>query len=300
MKLKYDHKKAVKPSDVDEKLSQYVFRPLGSLIVKALLNTFVSPNHVTYFGVFLGMSSGVTFYFGVHPAISAFLLYCALLLDIVDGQLARARGGGSPKGRLLDGIADYIVLITLYVTVVFRFLSKYPDSHVLLIAIAAGICHIVHSYLFDMDKNKYNLNIGRGFIDGVVSFSEGKEHLKGAISRKSFIDIIFNIFLVGYLFGIEAAEKITSKMNGQKKSVFIEDRAGIYKLNYRKVVVMWTYMGPVTHVFYFVIGFLFHVIEPQSIIYVFWFIIIPSNIYVIIINIVKHYAAKRFKKMIST
>ena len=84
---------------------------IAAAIVKFLQRTPVTPNLVTYASIFLGLISAYRFSLGTELTMvqGGLLLEGVLILDCVDGQLARAKGCSSYWGRLLDGIAGYII-----------------------------------------------------------------------------------------------------------------------------------------------------------------------------------------------
>jgi hypothetical protein len=49
-----------------------------------------------------------------------------MVLDAADGQLARARGGGSPEGRVVDGVVDYWVGAALHVGIFASLMKTRP------------------------------------------------------------------------------------------------------------------------------------------------------------------------------
>ena len=98
-----------------EPVNRYLHNPLAASIVQLLKDTSVTPNQVTYFSVFVGLVSAYTFSIGTLQAFffAGILLEIVLILDCVDGQLARAKECSSDLGRLLDGIAGYVIYLSV-------------------------------------------------------------------------------------------------------------------------------------------------------------------------------------------
>src|SRR5688572_26401903 len=75
--------------------------PLARLCVRA----GVTPNHVTFGALALGLGSGVAMASGLVGLASLLALFSALG-DILDGQVARIGKRGSRAGELLDASVD--------------------------------------------------------------------------------------------------------------------------------------------------------------------------------------------------
>ena len=76
--------------------------------VRPLVNTPVTPNHLTTLRLMTGIGAAVAFALGTHEArmIGAAIMAVSLLLDRADGELARQSGKTSPAGHRYDLIAD--------------------------------------------------------------------------------------------------------------------------------------------------------------------------------------------------
>ena len=101
--------------EIIEPVNRYFHNPIAASIVQALKDTWVTPNQVTYASVFIGLVSAYAFSLGTLRAFffAGILLEVVLILDCVDGQLARAKKCSSDWGRLLDGIAGYIIYLAV-------------------------------------------------------------------------------------------------------------------------------------------------------------------------------------------
>ena len=87
-------------------------RPLTRLF----LRTPLTPSHVTLLGVAIGLLGAVGLatvsYWGRLSGV--LLLIVSLVLDCVDGDLARARLAQNPTGARLDLIGDYLVNLAVF------------------------------------------------------------------------------------------------------------------------------------------------------------------------------------------
>jgi phosphatidylglycerophosphate synthase len=68
---------------------------------------WLTPDQVTWLSLVVAAPMGVLYALGrVGLIVGAVLFYLSFLLDCVDGKLARASGTSSPKGVVLDAVAD--------------------------------------------------------------------------------------------------------------------------------------------------------------------------------------------------
>ncbi len=87
-----------------EKGKKYLFYPLIMLLKKLK----VTANMVSYASALVGLGSAIYAFYDIK--ISAILLIISLLLDGIDGSLARASNSPKLKGSITDCFADQIVI----------------------------------------------------------------------------------------------------------------------------------------------------------------------------------------------
>lgn len=150
------------PVDLVEPVNRYIQDPIAKQIVGFLKNTPVTPNQVTYFSVLVGFASGYAFSFStpLFLILGGVLLEITLVLDCVDGQLARAKGMASEWGRLIDGIAGYFA----YLAVVIGLIKGFPEYTQVLQAIAGLI--ILRAISYDYCKQSLVPLLSQGY-DGM-------------------------------------------------------------------------------------------------------------------------------------
>jgi len=148
--------------DLAEPVNIYIHEPIAKRLVSVLKNTFISPNQVTYFSVLVGFASGYSFSQGNWETsiVGGLLLELTLILDCVDGQLARAKKMASDWGRLIDGIAGYFA----YLAVVLGIILGYPDFQTALIIIA--VFTILRAISYDYCKQTFGTMVLKGY-DGM-------------------------------------------------------------------------------------------------------------------------------------
>jgi phosphatidylglycerophosphate synthase len=159
-----------KVSVTDELLDAYVNRPLATLIVRAVLPTPVTPNQLTLVSALWGSLAGVCFAMTdpAAPIAGSIALFLSMIFDCSDGQLARARGGGSVVGRIFDGYADYWCALWLHVgilihlgkTGVVLFGHSLGPVERFFFALVAGISMGVNAGRFDYYKQRFLAHTG--------------------------------------------------------------------------------------------------------------------------------------------
>ena len=148
--------------ELAEPINVHINEPIAKKIVGVLKDTFITPNQVTYLSVLVGFASGYSFSQGnsISSIFGGLLLELTLILDCVDGQLARAKNMASDLGRLIDGIAGYFA----YLAVVYGIISGYPNFSTEVIAIA--VFTILRAISYDYCKQTIGMMALKGF-DGV-------------------------------------------------------------------------------------------------------------------------------------
>ena len=148
--------------ELAEPINVHINEPIAKKIVGVLKDTFITPNQVTYLSVLIGFASGYSFSQGnsISSVFGGLLLELTLILDCVDGQLARAKNMASDLGRLIDGIAGYFA----YLAVVYGIFSGYPNFSTEVIAIA--VFTILRAISYDYCKQTIGMMALKGF-DGV-------------------------------------------------------------------------------------------------------------------------------------
>ncbi|MDT8324097.1 MAG: CDP-alcohol phosphatidyltransferase family protein, partial [Bacteroidota bacterium] len=123
MKLLDEYLSSLKMKEVEEFFDLVFYRPLAFLFVKAIYGTSLTPNQITLLSMLCGVLGGVAFGIGGTTALlaAAALLVVYDVLDCSDGQLARLKQNGTRIGRILDGVADYVVATAVYLGMGFGF-----------------------------------------------------------------------------------------------------------------------------------------------------------------------------------
>ncbi len=115
----YSYRDSVKSDASDELINTYILRPVAGLLVRALYRTPVTPNQVTLAATASGLAAAALYWQG-RPLLTVLAGLCLTgkdLLDSADGQLARAKGLFSRRGRFLDSIGDFAVNLAVFAAI---------------------------------------------------------------------------------------------------------------------------------------------------------------------------------------
>lgn len=88
---------------------------LAAWLVAPLVNTAITPNHLTCARAAVGCFGAVLFGLGDHPLVAALVVALSNFLDHTDGELARLSGKMSRFGHFFDLVSDALVTIGMFV-----------------------------------------------------------------------------------------------------------------------------------------------------------------------------------------
>jgi len=152
-----------KSKDVEEPVDMAWHRPIAAASTALILDLPVKPNHLTWMSLWIGWGASVVYWFtAFDPVIpepwgyplAAFMLFISVIFDCMDGQLARAKGGGTRMGRILDGAVDAFVLLVFYVLMVFDSGQRFGSLWFWVCAFA-GITSWIQILVYDKLKSLY-------------------------------------------------------------------------------------------------------------------------------------------------
>ncbi len=140
-----------RPADVVEK---YLAPPLENWLVRTLCDTAVTPNHVTLLSIAFALASASLFYQALF-FLAVFFALVAVVLDGVDGKLARVKLMTSPLGKL-----EYIV--------------KFCCEHAWYLALAARLIRLGHPTALRLGLLLTACNLSDALLGHLFSRLKGK------------------------------------------------------------------------------------------------------------------------------
>lgn len=146
-------------NEIVEPVNRYFHNPMAKGIVEILKHTWVTPDQVTYTSVVVGLMSAYYFSEGTMSSffLAGLLLELVLILDCVDGQLARAKECVSEWGRLLDGVAGYIIYLAVLIGLMLGLGRHYTALTVI------GVLTILRAISYDYCKLTMITMIQKGY-----------------------------------------------------------------------------------------------------------------------------------------
>ncbi len=284
----HEYKSSLKLIEVEEFLDLVFYRPLAFLFVKAVYKTNLTPNQITSIALIIGMIGGLFYFFNTHYAISvgAVLLIVYDVLDCSDGMIARLKKNGTFFGRILDGIADYFVTVTVYLGIGFGFANNSEDPLFYWVLLAlAGASNILHAGTVDFYRNKfidYTFNKNDSLNEDLKEFEE--ESKKLSKSRGKY----FQKFVVWiYLKYSTAQLKASADKNSNNVKKYNRDD---YLKKNKRILHLWTYLGPTTELTLIILASFFNRLDLFM-----WTMVVGGNIYALILFVVQTQINKKTK-----
>lgn len=240
-------------SATDEWLDAWVNRPLAALVVRMVVRTPVTPNQMTLVCMLTGLAAGWALSKGPGwtIALGAALTFATMVLDCCDGQLARARGGGSTLGRILDGYGDAVVAVALHLGV-FLYLDRQDvqllgatltSTQKLALVAAAGFSMQIHCALFDFYKHRFLSYTGqdRRGVETPDFYRREMEQADGWFAKALIAPFV--LYQLGQEFFVPAGDRASRPVQIELTSAQQED----YAARHAPLVRAWSLIGPTFH-----------------------------------------------------
>ncbi|HPN82634.1 MAG TPA: CDP-alcohol phosphatidyltransferase family protein [Spirochaetota bacterium] len=275
----------------EEPVNTWLNRPLASLFVAFFYrHTSVSANQVTMLAIVFGVAAGILFTTGSYAMLflGALAYQLSIVLDCADGQLARLKGTSSEFGRILDGISDYIVGLSILGGALYALLTSYgslsgymilPVSQdlVLPLAILGFVSITVHSIAYDLIKTKFTSIVKTG-VDQTVKEQRDLEarYRREYTSLPAGKRLMLRIYLTynglqNSLLSVGAYSRLS--YSPSEREAIIERERGFLRL--------WSFLGPNSHMLFIVLAAL-----AGDLVFALWLAVVPFNVYYIIMLIV--------------
>jgi len=245
MSIYQEYMRGLKSVAVEEVFDLIFYRPLAFLLVKAVYRTAITPNQLTLFSMMLGIVAGICFAFGTPATFAAAGIFCLLynVVDCSDGQLARMKHSGTPIGRILDGFADYVVSVAVYIGIGFGFAAPSSDPLLYgLLTVAAAAGNALTSALLDFYRNRY-LDITLGRVSVLEHEQQEFASAYDALLRQKGHALEKGLIWLYLKYSAIQRTIISGRQESHNKPSV--DPA-VYAREQRVQIHLWTYMGPTT------------------------------------------------------
>jgi hypothetical protein len=140
---------------VDDPTNVWVVHLAGRMLLPLALKARIPANAVSVGGLALGTGAAAAYLGWRNPALATlgFLLTIGwLILDGLDGMVARATATASAFGRFLDGAVDHGVFFLLYLALFVSIAT--PEAFTT--AALAGLVHGLQSNLYESERARYH------------------------------------------------------------------------------------------------------------------------------------------------
>ena len=180
------------PEDIDQTLFARTYRSISIYITRLFLYTPITPNQITLFGALIYLGGAALFILGspLMIIIGGLVVRASILLDYVDGNIARYRGTSSPEGAFLDKLSDCIPQIFLFIFLAFGIYQNFP--HILVFAIGCvAVMAILLKTLVELCQDSALLKVILG--QGLKARKTLNQHQKTGRPDGGFIKRMFNM-----------------------------------------------------------------------------------------------------------
>jgi CDP-diacylglycerol--glycerol-3-phosphate 3-phosphatidyltransferase len=116
-------------------------------LVSALSRAGVTADMVTIAGTLVAVVGAVVLIGNGYLFWGAFTVTLAVLLDLLDGALARASGGGSVFGAVLDSTGDRAADAAIFGSLIWWFSGRGNDRLLVLLALLCLVLGVLTSYI---------------------------------------------------------------------------------------------------------------------------------------------------------
>jgi hypothetical protein len=196
-------------SEIEEPTNAWIFQPLSTAIVPWLARLKFSANLVSVLGMVFGVAAA---FFYAHYAVRPSWCYIGLglmllwhVFDGADGQLARLTNTQSEFGKVIDGICDYVVFISVYVAITWAAMQHH-GPWVWWLSVAAGIAHAVQAGAYETQRQMFDFwglakksaevpnptaKAGQGFA-AKIAYGYGKMQFQFSGLTRSYFDALYD------------------------------------------------------------------------------------------------------------
>ncbi len=100
----------------DGLIDAYLNRKLSRPLTRLLVRTPLTPNQITFLSFLIGLIGAALFFPGgyLQPVLGALLLQLSVVVDCIDGEVARVKFMESPMGDWLDIVCDTVVHMAIF------------------------------------------------------------------------------------------------------------------------------------------------------------------------------------------
>ncbi len=243
--------------ETQEWLSETLHRPPGRWLARKLVNTRLTPIHVTVMAGIAGVLAGILLIAGAHhPALrvaGGIALIVSCMLDCADGELARARKRYSLIGMMLDGLTDNIVGAAAFVAMAYNIVVYTGNDWMWLLGVVAGVSAGAHAWIYDAKKKQFRNCVGVVQPEEVQPISSLRAQQAEARAQGHR----FEAFLLGAYIFFRQTQSLGVR------AAAAPDPVRFWNANRRRMR-LWTLMGSSLHFFILYVSAIISPLWPAS------------------------------------
>lgn len=157
-----------------------IYRHFSVYITSMLVKTRITPNLVTSFSLILAFIAAIFYYKAdyVSLVIGTIILNISIVLDYVDGELARYKKLSSAFGAWWDSVCDRVTEYVIFASLILGLYFKTNDSITLILGLFALTNLMMISTVrsltrlnFDFKQQKHEIHLGKKwYLAGADTF----------------------------------------------------------------------------------------------------------------------------------
>ncbi|MBX2990809.1 MAG: CDP-alcohol phosphatidyltransferase family protein [Bacteroidetes bacterium] len=271
MTIAEEYRKSLKMAEAEEILDLMLYRPIAFILVKLIYRLPITPNQVTYAALIAGLIAAFEFGQGTANGFIWGAIWYAIanVLDCGDGMLARLQKSGTPLGRIVDGIVDWVSSVAIFFGLGLGLSAYYGQPLLWLLAFAAGMLSGYHAMMFDKRQQEYISTVRgeRNFID--------RESEKINAELNITTNPVRRLFLSAYRWYLTVQE------GSRERHVELPHYPPqLYRSYNKSIMRWWTFLGPTTNRSLLMIAGLLTAPEWFC-----WAVIVPMNLYLVFLTL---------------
>lgn len=143
---------------VEDPTNRWLIHLSGRMMLPLALKARIPANAVSVAGFALGVGAAFAYFGWRDPVLATLGLLLSvgwLILDGLDGMIARATRTTTAIGRFLDGACDHAVFVFLYVALA----ASIGTPEAWITAVLAGLVHAVQSNFYESERARYHRRV---------------------------------------------------------------------------------------------------------------------------------------------
>ncbi len=289
MGLLQEYRQSLKMRDAEELLDLVFYRPIAFGFVKLIHRLPITPNQVTFLSFLCNLAAAYYFSLGVPDLFPVAALWFAVgnVLDCSDGQLARIQHSGTPLGRLVDGVLDYISSVAIFIALGIGLTRWLGNTDIWYLVVAGGLVSALHAILFDNYQQEFISNV-RG-EKNFLNRETDKIRTELRTSKEEHRNLFRILFLKIYLRYMMVQERSQFKQEARKQFP-----PSLYLNKCKSLMRGWSFLGSTTNRTLLMIAGVLH--DPVLFL---WIVLIPGNLWLGVTLLWQKRVHRRLESVIS-